>query len=115
MTQASISRMFVCAAADMDDNQIRQVTPCDAPPIAVYKISGEFFATDDTCTHGQASLSEGEVGDDGQVECPWHGGTFCVRSGKASGFPAVLPLKVYPIHIDEGKVYLDLTASTLTE
>jgi nitrite reductase/ring-hydroxylating ferredoxin subunit len=107
--------VYVCDAADMEDNQIRQLTPCDAPPIAVYKVNGEFFATDDTCTHGQALLSEGEVGEDGMVECPWHGGTFCVRTGKATGFPAVIPLKVYPIRVEEGKVYVDLAAQSQPE
>jgi nitrite reductase/ring-hydroxylating ferredoxin subunit len=113
MTQTTDqARMFVCDAAEMEDNQIRQLLPCDAAPIAVYKVNGEFFATDDTCTHGQALLSEGEVGDDGTVECPWHSGTFCVRTGEATGFPAVIPIKVYPIHVEEGKVYVDLAAAS---
>jgi len=112
MTQSTVSRIFVCDAAALGDKEIRQVELDDAQPLAVYRIGTEFFATEDTCTHGQASLSEGEVDDEGQVECPWHGGTFCVRSGKATGFPAVLPLKTFPIHVEDGKLYVDLSPSS---
>ena len=51
------------------------------PPLAVYHVDGEFFVSDDTCTHGEASLAEGTV-DGGRIECPWHNGSSCLRTAR---------------------------------
>ncbi|HBO3207953.1 Rieske 2Fe-2S domain-containing protein [Pseudomonas aeruginosa] len=32
-----------------------------APPLAVFRQGDEFFVIDDTCSHGDASLSDGEL------------------------------------------------------
>ena len=37
--------------------------------------------TDDICTHGNASSSEGEI-EEGKVYCPFHDGAFDIRTGK---------------------------------
>ena len=48
--------------------------------VALYVVDGEYFATADLCTHGQASLSDGFL--DGElIECPLHQGTFNVKTG----------------------------------
>ncbi len=59
---------------------------------------------------GQALLSEGEVDEDCVVECPWHGGTFDVRTGQALSFPCVLPIRAYPVAVESNKVYLPVAA-----
>ena len=81
------------------------------PPLAVFKIDGEFFVTDDTCTHGEASLVDGYVDGD-QVECPWHAGRFCIRTGAALEFPAVTPLKVYKVKVEDGALHIDTGAAS---
>lgn len=104
----NISHFYVCDADALGNGEIRQVAPPGQGPVAVYRVGDAFYATDDVCSHGQALLSEGEVDEDCVVECPWHGGSFDVRTGEALSFPCVLPIKVYPVKIEEGKVYLDL-------
>lgn len=74
-------------------------------PFAVFRVDGKFFVTDDTCSHGEASLSEGTI-EDGQVECPWHSGRFCLKTGEALTFPAVTPIRVYPAIVREGAVFI---------
>ncbi|MCF6755790.1 non-heme iron oxygenase ferredoxin subunit [Pseudomonas stutzeri] len=106
----NLSRFYVCDVDALDNNEIRQITPPGQGPVAVYRIADAFYATDDVCSHGQALLSEGEVDEDYVVECPWHGGTFDVRTGEALSFPCVLPIKVYPVTVEGGKLYLDLAA-----
>lgn len=66
--------------------------------VAIYNVDGEFFATDDTCTHEEASLSEGVLYDD-IVECPLHGAAFNVRTGEVEAFPAVLALQTYELQV----------------
>lgn len=109
----STSHFYVCDADAMVNGEIRQVALPGAGLVAVYRVADAFYATDDTCSHGQALLSEGEVDEDCVVECPWHGGTFDVRTGQALSFPCVLPIKAYPVAVENNKVYLDLGAGTI--
>ena len=75
------------------------------PPLAVFNLDGEYFVCDDTCSHGQASLSDGMVEGD-RIECPWHNGQFCIRTGAALTGPAVAPITVYPVTLKEGMVFI---------
>jgi nitrite reductase/ring-hydroxylating ferredoxin subunit len=72
-------------------------------------LSDEFFVIDDTCTHGEASLSDGELFSNGEVSCPFHGGTFDVRSGAACKYPCVVPIKTYRTRIINNSVWIDLS------
>ena len=75
------------------------------PPLAVFNLDGVYFVCDDTCSHGQASLSEGTIEGD-RIECPWHNGQFCIRTGAALTAPAVAPITVYPVTLKEGMVFI---------
>ena len=68
-------------------------------PICLYNLAGTICATQDTCTHAQASLSEGFI--EGElIECPLHQAMFDVRTGKAMCPPATEDLRVYPVRIE---------------
>lgn len=67
-------------------------------PIALYNLEGEFFATDDLCTHAEASLSEGQIQGD-EIVCPLHFATFNIRSGACTGPPASDDLRTYPVRV----------------
>ena len=95
----------LCSTADAADFGALRVEPEGMPPLAVFFTEGEYFVTDDTCSHGAASLSEGAV-EAGQVECPWHSGKFCLRTGAAECFPAVEPIRVYPAILREGNIFI---------
>lgn len=73
--------------------------------IAVANVDGAFFAFDDTCTHEEASLSEGEVLK-GCVECPLHGARFDLRTGEVKALPAVKKLGVYQVTVETGVIYI---------
>jgi nitrite reductase/ring-hydroxylating ferredoxin subunit len=77
------------------------------PPIAVFKVAGEFFATSDTCTHDEFSLSEGYLDGD-VVECPLHMAKFCLRTGKVLAPPAINPLETYPVRRDGDDLFIDV-------
>ncbi|HEX9761989.1 MAG TPA: bifunctional 3-phenylpropionate/cinnamic acid dioxygenase ferredoxin subunit [Acidimicrobiia bacterium] len=75
--------------------------------IAMFRVGDEVFAIGDTCSHAEASLSEGEVFD-GAVECPRHGSEFDLRTGKATTLPATTPVPTYEVSVEDGTVYLTL-------
>ncbi len=67
--------------------------------IAVFNLDGEYYAIGDTCSHEEASLSEGDVFGD-CVECPLHGAEFDIATGKARTLPAVSPVPSYPVKVE---------------
>jgi nitrite reductase/ring-hydroxylating ferredoxin subunit len=77
--------------------------------LAVYNLDGEFYVTDDTCTHGPGSLSEGYVEDD-IVECNFHGGQFNIKTGEVAAPPCMVPIKTYPTTVENGKVVIEVEA-----
>jgi nitrite reductase/ring-hydroxylating ferredoxin subunit len=76
------------------------------PAFAVYNLDGEFFVTEDTCTHGMASLSEGTLDGD-VIECPYHGGAFHVRTGEPAERPCVIALKTFKASVIDGIVNIE--------
>jgi len=67
--------------------------------ICVARVGDEVFAVDDTCTHSDASLSEGDV-TGFKIECWLHGAEFDLRTGEALTLPANIALKTYAVSID---------------
>jgi nitrite reductase/ring-hydroxylating ferredoxin subunit len=67
--------------------------------LAVFNLEGEYFVTDDTCTHGPGSLSEGCIEGD-VVECDFHNGAFNIRTGAVAAPPCMIPLKTYRTVVD---------------
>jgi nitrite reductase/ring-hydroxylating ferredoxin subunit len=74
-------------------------------PIVLINFEGDFYALTDTCTHEEASLSDGEIIGD-EIECPLHGGAFEIRTGLPAAFPVVTPAKVYPVRVVDGDVQI---------
>lgn len=74
--------------------------------IAIYNVDGEIFATDDTCSHEEASLSEGFLFDD-IVECPLHGAAFCVRTGEVEAFPAVVGIDTFAVRVVDDEIQVN--------
>jgi len=103
-----MSLVYLCAVGQLGEEEILKVEVPGRAAIAVYKVNGIFFATDDLCTHGDASLSEGLI-DDGQIICPYHGGMFDIASGEPVGIPCLIPLQTYSVSIEKGDVYADLS------
>lgn len=83
----------------------REVTGTDDDIALVRDPQGRVWAINDTCTHETASLAEGWVEDD-KVECPLHGSTFCLRTGKVLSLPATRDTKVHRVEVVDGQVLL---------
>lgn len=96
----------VAALADVPEDDVIGLV-ANGRDVALYKIDGEVFATDNLCTHGNARLSDGFL-EDGQIECPLHQGRFCVKSGEALCAPLTENIRVYPVRIEGERILLNL-------
>ncbi len=99
----------LCTAAEVKESGVKRVEVEGCYELAVYRVGGRFYATDDRCTHGNASLSEGLVDGD-LIECPFHGGTFHIPTGRPVDPPCVVPVKTYPIRVEGEEVFVELEA-----
>lgn len=73
--------------------------------VCVARVGQEVFAVEDTCTHSEASLSEGEV-NGMKIECWLHGAEFDLRTGEALTPPATSPLKTYKVELNGNQVLI---------
>jgi 3-phenylpropionate/trans-cinnamate dioxygenase ferredoxin subunit len=73
----------------------------------VHTDDGAFHAVSDVCSHGQVSLSDGEI-EGCTVECWLHGSRFDLRTGAPLGLPATHPIPVYPVTVEGDVVLVDV-------
>lgn len=79
----------------------------DGRRILLANVDGVFYATDDTCTHEDASLSTGSLAGE-TVKCPLHGSRFSLRTGEPMEDPAEEPLRCYAASVEDGVVRVEL-------
>jgi 3-phenylpropionate/trans-cinnamate dioxygenase ferredoxin component len=78
----------------------------DGDSICVARIGDEVFAIGDTCSHSDASLSEGDI-TDFKIECWLHGAEFDLRTGQALTPPATAPVHKYSVSVDGDSVTIE--------
>ena len=93
----------VCAVSELLPGEFRVVWDGDTS-IAVYNIDGEYYAVEDTCTHDGGDLAGGEL-HGFEVECTRHGARFDLRDGSVTAPPAVMPIEVFPVRVEDGMIY----------
>ncbi|MBR8640489.1 bifunctional 3-phenylpropionate/cinnamic acid dioxygenase ferredoxin subunit [Streptomyces tuirus] len=109
MTETVTTWTRVCSTDDVPDAEGRRFE-VSGHTLAVFNVDGEYFASDDMCSHGESSLSEGYVEPDCAVECIAHMARFSLRTGEVLAPPATTPIKVYPVRVDGADVLVGLDA-----
>ena len=102
----SPQRIELCSTSDVDVGTALKVET-HGLVLAVFNINDAFYVTDDACTHGPGSLSEGYITDD-IVECDFHNGAFNIRTGEVVAPPCMIPLRTYKTIVEDGKVFIEL-------
>ncbi len=75
--------------------------------ILLANLKGKIYATDRICTHAEADLSTGFLGDEG-VTCPLHMSVFNLETGIPQTAPAEKPLKTYNVKIEQNEIYVEV-------
>ena len=97
----------ICRVSDVPaEGGLRIVLP-GRPPLAVFRVGDDYLVIDDTCTHGEASLSEGVV-EGTDIVCPYHLGAFCLKTGEPTAAPCSIPLRTYPAERRGDRVFARL-------
>lgn len=101
-----MAEVRACRVDELADGQSLKVAG-DAE-IAVHRVDGSFYATDDSCTHEQWSLGEDGDLEDHEIVCCLHLAAYDVRTGAATRFPAITPLRTYPVRVVDDEVWVSL-------
>ena len=100
-----VQRVALCAAADVGPDAPRRVV-LGNEAYAVFNLDGQFYATQDQCTHGPGSLAEGFVMGT-EIECPFHQGRFDIRTGQPTAAPCIQALRTWTVHAIDGRLFID--------
>ncbi|MDF1635389.1 non-heme iron oxygenase ferredoxin subunit [Mycoplana sp. MJR14] len=100
------TKIRLCSTDDVDWDSAIRVEEGDLI-LAVFNVNGVFYVTDDLCTHGPGSLSEGYL-DGHTIECDFHNGAFDVRTGEVVTPPCMVPVKTYKVSIEDNSVLIEV-------
>ena len=87
---------------DLQEGGLLKVEP-GGKPVALSMVNGEVYAIDAVCSHEGGPLEEGTL-DGYEVECPWHGSKFDVRTGEVKNPPAETPQSVYEVKVENNDI-----------
>ena len=96
----------VCAQSEVGPETAKAYEVGDKR-LAVYNLGGEFYVTDDECTHASASLADGIL-EDGIIECTLHFGAFDIKTGAVKAPPCSIALRTYKVILQGDDVCVDL-------
>ena len=99
----------VCETRDVPRGEARRFQ-LDGREVAVVNLGEEGFrALDAICSHAHHHLDEGEVDVDFEtIECPKHGSTLDLNSGKPRTLPATQPVDTFQVTIEGDDVMIEV-------
>jgi 3-phenylpropionate/trans-cinnamate dioxygenase ferredoxin subunit len=95
---------------DLPKGRAMAVEVNGTPVALVHAEDDQFYAIYDECSHAAVALSEGEV-DGCTLECWLHGSRFDLRTGEPTGLPATEPVRVFPVEVRDGEIYVDVNGA----
>ena len=106
---SAVGLIKVASATDIPEGEARRFA-VDGRDVAVANLGEEGFrAVGDICSHAHYFLHEGEVDADfGTIECPKHGSTFDLDTGKPRSLPATQPVPVYNVKVENNDVKVEI-------
>ncbi len=88
----------VATVGDLSPGEAMRVEVNDEE-VALFNVDGTYYAIGDVCTHAGGPLSDGELEGE-EVECPWHGARYNVRTGEVLSPPAPKGVKSYSVKVE---------------
>jgi len=99
----------VAAVSDVPEGGTLAVE-ADKELVCLYNLGGRIYATDDICTHEEASLADGFIEGD-CIECPLHQARFHIPTGEVRAPPADANLRVFPVNVEGNDILVGVTES----
>jgi 3-phenylpropionate/trans-cinnamate dioxygenase ferredoxin subunit len=90
----------VASLSDLPEGAVVQRVRSSGETICLIRHRDQVSAVSDICTHEHFPISQGELLEDGTVQCAWHGARFDCRTGEVKQGPATAPLPVFAVRVE---------------
>jgi 3-phenylpropionate/trans-cinnamate dioxygenase ferredoxin subunit len=104
--EVSLRYVHVAEIADVPEGTMKMVH-VDGTDILLVHLNGRIRAMQGICSHEYFELDKGFLTGD-SLTCALHLSRFDLETGDALDPPAELPLAMYPVIVDEGRIELEL-------
>jgi 3-phenylpropionate/trans-cinnamate dioxygenase ferredoxin subunit len=94
----------VADVEDVPEGSLLGVQTAAGEEVCLFNYRGRIGAVHNVCTHAEFPLSDGTLTNDGTIECVWHGARYACLTGAVQRGPAVDPVAVYEVRVEDGKV-----------
>ncbi|MBI2656635.1 non-heme iron oxygenase ferredoxin subunit [Candidatus Woesearchaeota archaeon] len=95
----------VASASDLKPGE-GKVVNANGTEVALFNVSGEFFAMNNTCLHRGGPLGEGFLEGD-VITCPWHGWRYNVKTGANLMMPTA-KVASYQVKVEGNDVFVSV-------
>jgi 3-phenylpropionate/trans-cinnamate dioxygenase ferredoxin subunit len=99
-------RVDVAAVDEVPEGTMRMVQ-VDGTDILLVHTDGQIRAMQGICTHEYFELDKGFL-TDGSLTCALHLSRFDLETGEPLDPPAEVPLALYPVAVEDGRIILEL-------
>jgi glycine betaine catabolism B len=94
----------VAETRDIQDLQLKAVD-VNGKKVCVGNVEEKYYAIGNVCTHMGGPLTEGKL-EGFEVECPWHGSKFDIRTGKVTRSPAMREEPTYEVKVEGSNILI---------
>ncbi len=109
---AGYRRIDLAGVEDVPPGTMRLVETEEGDLVLVVNLDGTFHAVQGICSHQYSELDRGFVTGD-SITCALHLSRFDLLIGEALDPPAELPLAVYPVAVEGGRVLIEVPEGPL--
>ena len=106
-----LRRIDLCAAVDVPPGTMK-LCEVDDELVLVTNLGGEYHAAQGVCSHEYYELDRGVLTGD-SILCTLHLSRFSLIDGDVTDPPAELPLVIYPVIVEGGRVLIEVPAGPL--
>jgi nitrite reductase/ring-hydroxylating ferredoxin subunit len=99
----------VADTKDIQPSQMKEVE-VNGEKVCLANVEGKYYAIGNVCTHVGGPLAQGKL-EGYEVQCPWHGSRFDIRTGRVARPPAMRSEPTYEIKIENGNISLKKRAT----
>jgi 3-phenylpropionate/trans-cinnamate dioxygenase ferredoxin subunit len=104
-----VALMRACSKTDVPEGEARRFEIRGRLIAIVHLVDDDFRAIDAICSHAHYFLDEGDADvEDETIECPKHGSTFDLETGRPRSLPATTPIAVYPVKLEHDDVMIEV-------
>jgi 3-phenylpropionate/trans-cinnamate dioxygenase ferredoxin component len=90
----------VASVAELAEGTVLQRVRATGDAVCLVRHNGEISALSDICTHQHFSMSQGDLLEDGTLQCAWHGTRYDRTTGEVLQVPATSPLPVFQVRLE---------------